>query len=245
MVAEILLRRWSPQPISGHLRHRFPDAPTIVRSGRKVEQVVPRSRLLRIRPDLTPFGISQVPHVRAVSLSRYVFERREMSRMSQSVERGRSSRRRMLPRTGQTEIRSFDLRCHVRKKELFRACYGCEPTGGENAVIEQPWGGRQTASRKLHTVSVPRPRSYEGMTSSRFDAASTSFDGADAEASRTPVARAYFGPASERAMRPRRTSSHQTPATAIVRTKTTALARKAGSNSSADITDPNTTKPKM
>jgi IS30 family transposase len=49
MVAELLLRRWSPQQISRHLRHRFPDDPSMRLCPESIYQAVyqPNSRFLR------------------------------------------------------------------------------------------------------------------------------------------------------------------------------------------------------
>jgi IS30 family transposase len=49
VVAELLLRRWSPQQISRHLRHRFPDDPSMWLCHESIYQAVyqPNSRFLR------------------------------------------------------------------------------------------------------------------------------------------------------------------------------------------------------
>jgi len=52
VVAELLLRRWSPQQVSHHLRHRFPDDPSMWLCDESIYQVVyqPNSRFLRPSP---------------------------------------------------------------------------------------------------------------------------------------------------------------------------------------------------
>jgi len=52
VVAELLLRRWSPQQISRQLRHRFPDDPSMWLCHESIYQVVyqPNSRFLRPSP---------------------------------------------------------------------------------------------------------------------------------------------------------------------------------------------------
>jgi IS30 family transposase len=52
VVAELLLRRWSPQQISRHLRHRYPDDPSMWLCHESIYQAVyqPNSRFLRPSP---------------------------------------------------------------------------------------------------------------------------------------------------------------------------------------------------
>jgi hypothetical protein len=52
VVAELLLRRWSPQQISRHLRHRYPDDPSMWLCHDSIYQAVyqPNSRFLRPSP---------------------------------------------------------------------------------------------------------------------------------------------------------------------------------------------------